>query len=551
LDQLLGQLVSRAQEVMGTQGRLRGLLRANRLIAGELDLPSVLQHVAEAARELVGARYAALGIIAPGGGLSEFVHVGMPDDAVGRIGHLPQGKGLLGALIDDPRPIRLRRIADDARSSGFPPGHPPMESFLGVPIEIRGTVFGNLYLSESDKGEFSLEDEELTRALAATAAAAIDNARLYEFARGRSKWLQASAAITAQLLAADDQDATALQLIATRSRELAHADFVVVVLPLPADDALGIEVAVGEGVDGLVGRVLAVDGSLSGKVYREGKPLRLNEPQEAGVDPLASGGIDVGPSLMLPLQGSTRVLGVLGAFRRRGAAGFAAEELEMAGSFAAQAAVAIELAEARAEQQRVAMFDDRERIAADLHDHVIQKLFAAGLSLQTVAARVGPGTAQDRITTVIDDLDDTISQIRTTIFALQQTRRNDPDSTRARLLDVVTDARQTLGFEPALRFSGPLDTVRGDVVDDVVAVLREALSNVARHARARSVEVTVTVTDGRLTLAVGDDGIGFTETGRSSGLANLRQRAERHGGTFTIRAAGPAGTVLTWSALFA
>ena len=286
LDQLLGQLVSRAQEVMGTQGRLRGLLRANQLIIGELDLPSVLQHVVEAARELVGAKYAALGVIAPGGGLSQFVHVGMPDDIVHRIGNLPQGKGLLGAIIDDPRPIRLRRIADDVRSSGFPADHPPMDSFLGVPIEIRGTVFGNLYLSESDKGEFSEEDEELTRSLAATAAVAIDNARLYEFAQGRGEWLQASAAISAQLLTADDQEGTALRLIADRSRELARADLVIVVLPLPADDALGVEVAVGDGAAGLTGQVLALDGSLSGKVYREGEPLRLNEPEEAGISPL-------------------------------------------------------------------------------------------------------------------------------------------------------------------------------------------------------------------------------------------------------------------------
>lgn len=471
----------------------------------------------------------------------------MPDDAVDRIGHLPHGKGLLGALIDDPRPIRLRRIADDARSSGFPSGHPPMDSFLGVPIEIRGTVFGNLYLAESDKGEFSQEDEELVRALAATAAVAIENARLYEFARGRGEWLQASAAITAELLAADDQEGTALRLIADRSRELARADLVVVVLPVPSGDALGIEVAVGDGADGLVGRVLPMDGSLSGKVYREGEPLRLNEPHEAGISPAPVGALDVGPTMMLPLRGPSRVLGVLGAFRRRGSAGFAAEELEMAGSFAAQAAVAIELSEGRAEQQRAAMLDDRERIAADLHDHVIQKLFAAGLSLQTVAARVGPGAAGDRIGTVIDELDDTIGQIRTTIFALQQSRRHDAGTTRSRLLELVVQSRDTLGFEPSLRFSGLLDTVRGELVDDLVAVLREALSNVSRHARARSVEVTVAAADGWLTLQVCDDGIGYAANGRSSGLANLRQRAERHGGTLTVEAGANGGTVLTWS----
>ncbi|GAA2673494.1 sensor histidine kinase [Actinoplanes palleronii] len=547
LDQLLGQLINRAQEVIGTQGRLRGLLQANQLIIGELNLPSVLQHVVEAARELTGARYAALGTIAPGGGLSEFVHVGMPDDMVRRIGHLPQGKGLLGALIDDPRPIRLGRIADDARSSGFPAGHPPMDSFLGVPIEIRGTVFGNLYLAESDNGEFSQDDEELARALAATAAVAIDNARLYEFARVRGEWLQASGAITAELLAADDQEDSVLKLIAERSRELARADLVTVVLPLPAGDALGIEVAVGTGGAALTGQILALEGSLSGRVYREGTPLRLDAPQKGETDPPTDGALDIGPSMMLPLRGSARVLGVLGAFRRRGAAGFAAEELEMAGSFAAQAAVAIELADARAEQQRVAMLDDRERIAADLHDHVIQKLFAAGLSLQTVSARVGPGLAQDRIATVIDDLDDTIGQIRTTIFALQETRREDGGGPRARLLDVVVQSRQTLGFEPGLRFAGLLDMLRGDVVQDLIAVLREALSNIARHSRARCADVAVTVSDGRLTLTVCDDGVGFTGDNRGSGLTNLRQRAERHHGTLTVEGAPAGGTTLTWS----
>ena len=203
LDQLLGQLVERAQEVLVTQGRLRGLLRATQVVTGDLALPVVLQRIVAAARDLVGARYAALGVIAPDGGLSEFVHVGMPDDAVEAIGHLPHGKGLLGALIDDPHPIRLRRIGEDPRSSGFPAGHPPMTSFLGVPIRIRDEVFGNLYLADSTRGEFTAEDEQLTLALAATAAAAIDRARLYQAAHARGEWLQATAAITQRLLSTD------------------------------------------------------------------------------------------------------------------------------------------------------------------------------------------------------------------------------------------------------------------------------------------------------------------------------------------------------------
>ena len=231
LDQLLAQLVERAQEVMATQGRLRGLLRATQTVTSGLSLPVVLRRIAEAARELVGARYAALGVLAPEGGLAEFVHVGMDDELAARIGHLPEGKGLLGALIEDPRPIRLARIADDPRSCGFPPDHPPMTSFLGVPIRVRDEVFGNLYLAESVRGEFTADDEELIKALAATAATVIDNARLYEAARERGEWLQASATIARRLLSADLDEIDSLRLIAEHSREVAHADLVTVVLP--------------------------------------------------------------------------------------------------------------------------------------------------------------------------------------------------------------------------------------------------------------------------------------------------------------------------------
>ena len=231
LDQLLGQLVDRAQEVMATQNRLRGLLRATQTVTSGLSLPVVLHRIADAARELVGARYAALGVLAPDGGLAEFVHVGMDDRQAALIGQLPEGKGLLGALIEDPQPIRLARITDDSRSCGFPPDHPPMTSFLGVPIRIRDEVFGNLYLAESGRGEFTAEDEELIKALAATAATVIDNARLYEAARERGEWLQASASIARRLLSADLDEIESLRLIAEHSREVAHADLVTVLLP--------------------------------------------------------------------------------------------------------------------------------------------------------------------------------------------------------------------------------------------------------------------------------------------------------------------------------
>ena len=323
LDQLLAQLVERAQEVMAAQGRLRGLLRATQMVTRDLALPVVLRRIVEAARELVGARYAALGVISPTGGLAEFVHSGMPAEAVERIGHLPEGKGLLGALIDDPRPIRLRRIADDARSTGFPPGHPPMDSFLGVPIRVRDEVFGNLYLTESTRGEFSAEDEELTKALAATAAVAVENARLYESAQTRGEWLQATAAITRQVMAADPGAANRpLHLIAEASVRTARADLVTVVLPA-GDGELRVEVAVGTGAEHLSGTILPVAGSLSGQVFTTGMPVRQSVADRETAVIAAAAMLDVGPVLVVPLLGSTQVHGVLWAGRRRGQPAFA------------------------------------------------------------------------------------------------------------------------------------------------------------------------------------------------------------------------------------
>jgi signal transduction histidine kinase len=550
LDELLVQLVGRAQEVMGTQGRLRELLRAQRLFSGELTLPVVLRGIVRAARGLVKAEYAALGVLGPSGGLVDFIHEGMPEDAVSRIGHLPQGKGLLGALIDDPHPIRLASLARDPRSSGFPEGHLPMESFLGVPIRVRDEVFGNIYVSQSARGEFSAEDEELLSALAATAGVAIDNARLYATARTRGEWLQASAAITRTLLAADADHERALQVVAERIREIAEADLVLLMFPDELDEGrLRIRVSDGVDADSLGGLTVPMDGSFAGQVYRSGEPARVAHLSRGiGLSAVTSTGVEIGPALAAPLAGSRQVHGVLTAARLAGSPGFTQVEAEMVTSFANHAALAIELAEARQEQERAAMLDDRERIAADLHDHVIQRLFAAGLSLQAYAAGLGTGRAADRIQATIMDLDDTIKQIRTSIFRLQQDPRTVSAGVRSRLLSVLAEVSPVLGFDPGLQLGGVLEgTLADEVVEDLLAVLREALTNVGRHAEARSADVAVTVADGRLVLRVRDDGRGMGTTTRRSGLANLRRRAEAHGGSLELAGGQPSGTVLSWT----
>jgi signal transduction histidine kinase len=533
---------------MLTQGRLRGLLHANQMIVGYLALPVVLRRIVEAARELIGARYAALGVIASDGHLAEFVHVGMEPGVIEQIGRLPQGKGLLGALIDDPQPIRLQQISADSRSSGFPATHPPMNSFLGVPIRVRDEVFGNLYLTESTNGAFSAEDEELAKALAATAGVAIDNARLYEAGRNRQEWLQASAAITRQLLSADP--GRPLTLIADRSLEISGADMVTVVLPTSdGPDELRVEVAVGAGADDLLGLRIPLDGTLSGRAFSTGEPMRLSTPGEhPGLAFRANGVLDVGPVLVLPLVGSQRVHGVLTVARLAGRPSFHAEDLDMAAGFANQASIALELAEARNEQHRAAMLDERERIAADLHDHVIQSLFAAGLALQAVATRLPPGPSTDRILSTITGLDDTIRQIRTSIFQLQQSPLSAGNGVRSRVLDAIADVTPALGFEPAVRFAGLIeDALTDDLADDMVAVLHEALTNVVRHANAHSVDVDVTAGADRLVIEVKDDGSGLGANDRRSGLANLRRRAERHGGTFTLSGRQPTGLAVKWT----
>ncbi|GAA4715014.1 two-component system sensor histidine kinase [Pseudonocardia yuanmonensis] len=556
LDQLLGQLVDRAQEVMASQGRLRGLLRAHQTVGSDLDLPVVLRRIVEAARELVGARYAALGVIGSDGHLLEFIHSGMSEDAAATIGHLPQGKGLLGALIDTPEPIRLSRISDDDRSSGFPAGHPPMNSFLGVPIRIRDEVFGNLYLAESTHGDFTAEDQELTLALAASAAVAIDNARLYNIARDRGEWLRAAATVTHTVLTPPEPLATdgpgsrtraqdPLTLIASLCRSTADADVVSIWLPTEDDERLRSAVRVG--AEDLPHLELPADTPLFRDVLRTGTPSRLTSLEEGGSG-IAATSFDVGPMMILPLTGTHTGRGVVTVVRRRGRPVFTAEDLDMAAGFTNQAAVALELADARVEQERLVLLDERDRIAADLHDHIIQRLFATGLSLHSAAAGMPAGRATQRVLDAVRELDGVIGQIRTTIFALNQPPASGPEGLRAQLLDLATELTALLGFEPVVRFAGPIETVASpELAPDLLAVAREALTNIARHAHATMAEVDLTAADGQLLLQVRDDGVGIPVEGRRSGLQNMRRRAEQRGGSFTIHARVPRGTVLSWA----
>lgn len=532
LDSALAQLVDQAGKVLQTQGRLRALVRANRAVVSHLELPTVLRTIAEAAVDLVGARYGALGVIAEGGGLEQFIHVGMTPEDVHRIGHLPEGHGLLGALIDDPRPIRLDSIADDSRSAGFPVGHPPMTAFLGVPITVRDTVYGNLYLTDPESGEFTEDDEQLVKALAANAGFAIDNARLYAESRSRQTWAAATAELTASILGGESADA--LSELVDRAETLlgAGATFVLQQEPgaLPriraARDA---ERALAEVVAGAEQVRSALEGM---------QPTRLGGLPDAVADHP-----DAGPILVAPFSLLDGRTAALVAVRKAGAVGFSAFDLERATAFAHQAGLALELAAGRADRQRALLLEERARIARDLHDHVIQQLFGAGIELQSVESVVGPGAIADRIEGAVTSIDQAIAEIRTAIFALSH-NQGSTGSLRHRLLDIVHEVGGGLPVPATVSFSGPVDVVsEPQLADDLAAFVREGLTNVVRHAGARTASVAVTASAEEITAIVADDGSGMGETTRRSGLGNLAERARLRGGDFDVES-GERGTRL-------
>ncbi|CAN5469900.1 two-component system sensor histidine kinase [soil metagenome] len=542
LETTIEELVQRAQRVLETQGRLRSLLQANRAVVEELDVASLLRRIVEAAVALVDAQYGALGVIAPDGRLEQFIHVGIADALAKKIGHLPEGHGLLGAVIDQHEPILLDHLGEDSRSSGFPAYHPAMEGFLGVPIRVRDEVYGNLYLTNPLRGTFTVEDQELVTALAATAGIAIDNARLFDETRRRQKWSAALADVTSALLSGGTDDV--LGIVADRVASVVDADLVCVIVPGPDEGTLRVETARGAGADRVRGRVYPAQGTLAGQAIAS-NAIASSEGDAAS----AQWQPGLGPTIALPLGSDGEVLGVLSISREKGGARFGTTEWEMAADFANQAGVAIELTRARADRQRLELVDERSRIARDLHDHVIQRLFGTGLSLQALAA-AAPAPQRDVLALQVDAIDSAISEIRTAVFALSQQPSAPLSGLRHRVLDVLSESAPSLSSAPRLTFRGPVDlVVTGELVDDVVAVVRETLANVARHAGASNVEVDVSVDEVRVVVTVDDDGSGVDPAvTRSSGLANLEERARRRNGTFSLVGRDTGGARACWSA---
>ncbi len=500
------------------------LLEAVTAISSDLDQRSVLTRIVEAATTLTDARYGALGVIGADGTLVEFVTTGIDEELREQIGELPRGGGILGLLIREPQAIRLADLSAHPSSVGFPANHPPMSSFLGVPVRIRGTVFGNLYLTEKQGGgEFTEQDEVLVEALARTAGFVVENARAYGLSERRRQWLEASADV-AEALQPPVELERGLQRITSTARNVSGARAAAVltsgeartVACDPADDVM----------------VTALLDSLT-----EDPALTAPKPDPVS---LSRDGLEVVViSLRAHLAPASALVAVFDPGERD------AEERELLASFADQAALSLDRAQAVTDREELAVISDRERIARDLHDVVIQRLFATGLQLQGVALVAGRDSdVAARLDAAVSALDDTIAAIRGTIFELQHRQGS---SLRGEIRDLVREYVPVLGFSPTVRTSGPIDTaVPAQIREHLLPVLREAVSNIARHALAENADIGLVVSGTDLRLVVSDDGTGVAKDITESGLRNARRRAADLGGRLDLTTNHPRGTVFTW-----
>jgi signal transduction histidine kinase len=522
----------------------RRLLDAVVSVADGLELESTLRRIVRAACDLTSAPYAALGVLGDDGLHKAFVHTGMDPESVARIGHLPRGHGVLGHITRVGRAVRVADLTAHPASMGFPPAHPPMRSFLGVPVGIGERVVGNLYLADKPGG-FTAEDEDVVVALAAAAAVAVDNAGLYEDARRRERWMAAAQEVSTAMLSGAEED-EALHLIAQRSRQVADACASALVLP-GWEGQWVLEISDGEGADVLIGSVMPAEGRAV-SVVRSGQGLRV---AELSTEPLmlVPALRAYGPALYAPLVAGDDHVGVLMLLRHVGEREFTDADLATAQTFAGQAALALQLADGRRRSEEAELLQERARISRDLHDLVVQELFAMGMRL----GRLRVGAAPEVVTHIdssLESLDRVVRQIRSTIRALRDA--DDVTSLADRLHGEANRAHISLGFHPQLQLYPAIgldELVPPDIADDVVAVVREGLSNAARHARASSVLVNVHADDEEVVVEVIDNGVGLPKTAaRRSGLDNMGERARRHGGRCRAFTNDKSGTTLRWVA---
>ncbi|WP_280249075.1 GAF domain-containing protein [Nocardia abscessus] len=548
LRELLGEVKDRIEQIIDARDRMDGLIEAMLTVTSGLDLDRTLRTIVHTAISLVDARYGALGVRGHDQQLTQFIYQGIDEPSRQLIGDLPQGHGVLGLLFSQPTPIRLDNLADHPSSVGFPAHHPPMRTFLGVPVRIRDEVFGNLYLTEKAGGQpFTEDDEVIVRALAAAAGIAIDNAHLYESARTRQAWIEATRDITTEFLAGTAPEQVLTHLVEATRRLTGSERTFLAVVPDPESPPEEITELVITHTAGAPDHERVVRLSLGdttiGQAFGLRSPRRVDDARRADLGKIFPG---TGPALILPMQTSDSTVGVLVALRAVESAPYNDETLALTAAFTEQAALAMQLADAQQRVRELDILSDRDRIARDLHDHVIQRLFAVGLSLQGTVPRTRVPEVRERLTEAISDLQDVVQEIRTSIFDLHG---GDSHSARVRqrIEEAIRQQTATSGIRTSVRIRGPLSVIEPELADHAEAVVREAVSNTVRHSGAKSVSVEITVADD-LTIVVEDDGCGMPGEVTPSGLRNLARRAEEAAGTFTIAAGtSSAGTRLCWT----
>ena len=527
--------------------RWEDLLTAITAVSTGLDLEPTLHRIVETAAHLLDARYAALGVLDNSGQLDQFVYTGMDDATAAAIGTLPCGAGVLGVVIDRAEPLRLEEISDHPAAEGFPAHHPVMHSFLGVPIHVRGEVYGRLYLADKKTGFFTERDETALVALAGAAGVAVENARLYEQAVRRERWLEATGEVVTELLAGGNSD-RALELVASRALELTAADTAMIVLPSDPDadeadiTALRIAVCVGNGAESLIDWMLPVKGSTTGAVFADHLPRNV---AELAFEPQGFWTL-LGPAVASPLRFGHSLTGVLVTVRAAGSTPFDEDDARLVAKFADHAALALREAERQAAQRKSEVFAERDRIARDLHDHVIQRLFGIGLAMLSTKRSARPPAVVARIGMHMEDMQQVVREIRAAIFDLHI----DPTSQtnlRSGLKKVISELTDNTALQTAVRMTGPLDLMPADLAQNVEAAVREAVSNAVRHAHASELTVTISV-NGSVVVDVTDNGVGIPSAVAQSGLHNLRTRAHALDGTFSVTARPEGGTRLVWMA---
>ncbi|MGO4186609.1 GAF domain-containing protein [Pseudarthrobacter sp. TAF60_1] len=548
MDELLSDFVDRAGEMESAQQRMQGLLNAVVALAEDLSLEAVLLRVVSSACHLLEAEYGALGVIGSDRGLSHFITVGIDDELAHKIGPLPTGHGVLGLLIRDPKPLRLHDLSQHPDAYGFPEHHPQMKSFLGVPVRVRDSVFGNLYLTQKKGGgDFTDEDEGLAEALAAAAGVAIENARLYDEARRRTAWLQACMDVSGKVMgdeAAPVGQVEGLDMIAARALQESGASLALILVPEEDSNLFRVAGAAGRTAPEWAGGLCPFDSKEVGAVLASGQAAVIDDAAALSGGPVPN----EGRLLVVDLSARGTHHGLLVLVREGAAGAFSKTDVEMGAVFGSHVALALELARAHRMREQLAVFTDRDRIARDLHDLVIQRLFAAGLSIQSLRRLITGESAARTLQTVTAELDEVIRELRNTIYSLNGSPM-ERELLSSRVLKAVRGAARSLRFVPRLTLTGPIDAIGDEeTASNILAVVTEGLSNAVRHSGADSIRVSVSVDDGFVYVRVQDNGAGFSVRTPGNGMTNMQHRASKLGGTFEVTSSPDTGTALTWKA---